>query len=189
MRHIQSRIDEPAAYESFRRRRRGCLAGLLSWRRERTSVSPRLPRLELVWLPYYLICFRGQSPAGEQTLTVSVQGHCGAFAVFQMHELLVEGDPPGPFFPPQMSESAAVLVGRKELVGTLLRVRSVRGSFTPEEMLSTEIVQYPYWIYYFLRRRKSIDFKTLDAVTGELAASKLKSAVLSAFCATSEARS
>ena len=185
MKHIPPRVDEALAWKLVPRQGRPLR---MPWRGERAPASSRLPRLELIWLPYYLFDFRGTSINGEKTLTVSVQGHCAAFAFFEMHELLAEGEPPGPFFPPRMTEFEALESGRLNLVSTLLRVRRIRGRFTPQEVIAQGVVQYPYWICYFLRRGGLIDFKTLDAVTGEPAASKLKDAIIWAFCREHDGR-
>ena len=90
MRYIPARVSKDAALAFFQRRRFGNLYGLL---RQRTAVTPggqRLPYLERVWLPYYLIAIRLDSRRGEGEVTVSVEAYSGAFAIFQMHDELVE---------------------------------------------------------------------------------------------------
>lgn len=184
MKHIRARVEESSAWNLIQRQRS-------SWarlfRREWTPPIPptRLPRFELIWLPYRLVSFRGQSPKGEEVLIASVQGHCESFALFQMEEVLVDGPPPGPHFPPRIDLARADQVARKELVAMLLRIRGVRGRFSPEEIVDRDIVHYPYWIFYY-QKRSYIDFKIIDAVTGAPGASKLRGAVVSAYCEESD---
>ena len=96
MTYIEPRVSEAAA-RRFCPRRPGTLWGLLGRGRLHPSGAnqpKRLPHLELIWLPYYLVPIRVRSRRGPGIIHVSVAAHSGAFAVFQMHDNLVNGPLP-----------------------------------------------------------------------------------------------
>ena len=114
-------------------------------------------------------------------MTVSVEAYSGAFAIFEMHPYLLDSPPPGDHFPPRIPESEAVETGRRELQHTILRLRSMGGKPVVGEAQRVELLQYPFWVYYYERRRGLLDIKLLDAVTGGKGGAKTKVGVLEAF--------
>ena len=92
-----------------------------------------------------------------------------------------EGTPDGELFPPKLDEAAAVGLGRKELLRAIMRRRGQRDKPYLEETLSTDLYYYPYWAYYFERRRGRLDMAVLDAVTREKGGAKTRAGILSAL--------
>ena len=82
---------------------------------------------------------------------------------------------------PTVSAETALSRARAALT-TLLARRGARS----QELLSAlrvtvEPIQYPYWVYYYERRRGQIDVRLLDALTGRPTGGKVKTALLAAF--------
>ncbi len=142
-----------------------------------------MPRIERVWLPYYVVTLKLASPRGEGAVSVSVEGYSGAFAIFEMHDDLVEGDLEEEAFQPMLSEEEAVAIGRRELLRTILRRRGQREKPVIEETLGVEVFYYPYWVYYYERRRGLLDIRIQDALTGEKGGNRTRYGILSAFAA------
>lgn len=191
MKHLRARVNEATAVRLIQRGFFFRLHGVTTRILHCFGSSPRhphLPRLEQVWMPYYLIKINTYSQGRETPITVSVEGHAGAFAVFQMHELLLEGEPSGCHFPPRLEPNEAERIGRRELLTAVLRRGRTLHKPEPRQTLSIEVVHYPYWVYYYERRRGLLDIKLCDAVTGEKPGARIKAAVLSAFLAAAEAQ-
>jgi hypothetical protein len=184
MKYIEPRASDMAALRFFERRRLGNLWGLLR-RRSRSvqDVTRRgcLPFLELAWLPYFMVPIRVVSKGGPGEITVSVEAYSGAFAVFEMHDNLVEGRFDGDVFPPKLEESEAVQLARTGLLKAIMRRRGQRHKPVIDEVLDVRVFYYPYWVYYFERRRNRIDFKIMDALTGEKGGARTKTGLLGAF--------
>ncbi len=181
MKYIEARVPRDAALQFFERRRFGNLYGLLRRRSAFTPDGKRLPYAELVWMPFYRIDFQVTSRRGPGAVSVSVEAYSGSFAVFQMQDNLVEGEPEGDSFPPEMTEEAAIKTGRRELLRTIMRRRSQQEKPVIEDTLAVDVFYYPFWIYYFQRRGKYIDIKLQDALNGESGGNRNRAGVLAAF--------
>jgi hypothetical protein len=190
MKFIKPRTSESAAMRFFHRRRPGNLWGLLGRRSRRTNSSTnkerRLPFAELVWLPYYIIPVKVRSRRGEGEITVSVEGYSGAFAVFEMHADVVEGDIEEETFRPKLDAQDAARIARKQLLATIMRQRSNREKPAPEQVLGVDLLHWPLWVYYYERRRGRLDIRVLDAVTGSKPGPRLKASILAAFISAKE---
>jgi hypothetical protein len=183
---VQPHVTETAARKHFERRRFGNLFGLL---RRRSSVSPSgktLPHIELVWLPQYLITLNVTARRGPGQITVSVDAHAGAFAIIDLQGALAEGDVEGEAFPPKMGEEEAVEIGRKQLQRSIMKRRGQRHKPVVEDLAHVEVFHYPYWVYYYERRRGYLDIVVRDAATGEKTGSRPKVAVVEALAAASK---
>jgi hypothetical protein len=184
MRYVEPRVPRAAAIRFFERRR---LSNLYRLFRRRSSMidhkkwDQRLPRLEQIWLPYYLITFRVTSRKGPGEVDVSVEAYSGSFAFFQMREVLEEGSPEGETFPPKLAAEAAIESGRKDLLRAIMRRRGQFGKPVVEEALQVELFHYPLWVYYYQRARQFIDIRVQDAITGEKAGQRTRVGVLSAM--------
>lgn len=190
MKFIKPRTSESAAMRFFQRRRPGNLWGLLGRRSRRTDSSTneerRVPFAELVWLPYYVIPVKVRSRRGEGEITVSVEGYSGAFAVFEMHEDVVEGEIEGETFLPKLDAQDAARIARKQLLATIMRQRSRRDKPAPEEVLCVDLLHWPIWVYYYERRPGRLDIRVLDAVTGSKPGPRVRTSILAAFTAAKE---
>lgn len=137
--------------------------------------------LERIWLPVYLVRIALAQKGGGQSVTCSVEGLRGSFALFDMHETIADGVADGETFPPVIGPDRAERIARESLVTAILRRRSRHGKPVPGETQSVELVQWPFWVYYHARLFGSLDIKLLDACTGQPVGQKIKLGVLEAF--------
>lgn len=184
MRYLRPHIEEADARDRFQKRRLPIFTRLVDALHGKSAppelLAAPLPKLELVWIPHYLIDFRVQSSNAHETITAIVDGYIGAFALFRLHEGISEEDFPHKPIPPRMSGDDAVVLARKSLLTASMAQRGRRRKLLVQEHLATELVQYPYWIYYFLRRAV-IDIAVMDAVIGDFQGPKIKAACLAAL--------
>jgi hypothetical protein len=190
MKYLQPRVTEVAAVRFFERRRLGNLWGLLrrprSTTRNSISSDRRIPYAELVWLPYYIIRIKLRSARSESEITVSVEGYSGSFALFETQADIVDGEPKGEIFRPRLDENEAARIARKELLAVIMRQRSGRKKPLPGNVVNVELLQYPFWIYYYERRRERLDIRVLDAVTGSKPGPSIRASFLNAFASAQD---
>jgi hypothetical protein len=191
MKIIEPRVSEKDARRFFERPRLRNLWGLLKLlKRSRpieisSSRGRKLPYLELLYLPYYLIRFRVESFQEPGAIEVSVEAHSGAFAIFQMQDDLSERSETREWFQPKLSEAEAVEIGRRELVASILRRRGNREKPSVGEVLGIDFFYYPFWVWYFERREGLIDIALMDAARGVKGGDRTRVGVLS--CLSSRA--
>jgi len=187
MKYLQPRVTEAAAIRFFQRRRLGNLWGLLRQPKAATSDSTssdrRIPYAELVWLPYYIVRIALRSALGESETTVSVESYSGSFALFETQAEIVDGMPDGEIFRPRLDENEAARIARKGLLAVIMRQRSGRKRPVPGEVVNVELLQYPFWVYYYERRRERLDIRVLDAVTGSKPGPSIRASLLNSFAA------
>lgn len=166
--------------------RRGVLRSLLRRNHERPEIhepgSGKLPAIEPIWFPHYLVTVQTHSARGNAEITVSVEAGSGAFAIFQLENEIQEGEPPGELHPPALSEPEATELGRKLLLRTILVQRSRGQKPRLGATKAVRLLQYPYWVYYYARRGALIDIKAVDGVLGTRTGAKTRTAILQAFC-------
>ncbi len=162
------------------------------WHRFRCwKVTPAepgaLPRLELVCLPHYLVTVEVISTGKRREVVTTVEAYAGTFGLFD-DRLPCELRSDHACFPPRISEAEAIEIARNELQMALLRSRG--GSRKPlvGEVQDVAMLQYPYWVYYYERRKGRLDIKVLDAVTGGPPGPKIKASLLAAFIDTRSGR-
>ena len=164
---------------------------LLSRGRRPRPGSGRPLALELLYLPHWLVVYetldaaadtppagRGAEP-GEQ-LAVLVCRISGQAAHIRLDGLEVApGQPtlPPALQPAEAEERAADFAGRVLLMAARGKRRRERG-----RLLRSEPCGYPYWVEYVKRRRK-VDFRALDAVSGKRAGAAVRSAIASGLAA------
>ncbi len=175
MRHVRQAISETRAVERLTGPHRG-LFGI--WRRL-FPVPPPL-KLEVVWLPAYLVTIALERSIGPKRVVCSVEGFSGSFAIFEMLNYVEEDDPGGEQFPPALDERDAEEVARDMLVTTLLRRSGQARRVIPAATESIELLLWPYWVYYH-RRGRGMDIQLLDAATGFRPGHKIKLGLLEAF--------
>ena len=182
MKIVPARVTEEQAEDHFRKKRFGRLNRLLHlfWRTE-LSRGGKLPKLELIWMPHYLIQLQASSRKGTADLHLAVDAYAGSFTIVEVEEPLQESEPKLPSFPPWMGAEEAERIGRQELIRAIMRRRGHRDRPTPQATTSVELFYYPFWTYYYERLPGAIDIAVLDAAAGEKAGPKMKTAVLSAF--------
>ena len=191
MQVIEPRVTEKEARRYFERRRAGNLWGLLNLHKSAKgppgSTKPEKPRVDLVWLPHYYIRFRVVSRLGPGEIAVSVEAHSGSFAIFQMEENLVDREIEGEVFEPRLSIDRATEIGRRDLVKSILRQRGQWNKPEVQEALEPDLFYYPFWVYYYERRRGLFDIQVYDAARGVKGGPRTKVGILSGLVGSNEA--
>lgn len=142
-------------------------------------------RIELVYIPHFVITipvFQGES---KSTVTAAIEASSGAFSLRRYTDDILASEMPdrADEFAPRISEEEALAIARDGILKNALRERGGRRSFKWADPESVELLQHPFWVYYHHRRRGFIDIRLLDAVTGDRPGSKTKGGVLDAFVA------
>ncbi len=189
---LPARIDAQSAARGFTRPRWGNLFGLLA---HRGILPPKhgqepgaLPRLERVWMPAYAILVALVSRRGPGTAWVSVDACSSAFALFERVDELRDTEVREAYFPPRLTEDAAVQAGRQGLLQYILRRRGQGDKPVVESVREVRLYYAPVWVLYYRRFRRYLDVGILDGYTGGPMGSRAKQAVLNAMIAERRAR-
>ena len=148
-------------------------------RRNRGSV----PFLELIWLPCYVVVFEAVVKGQVRGASVLVGGHEPMSSVMDLAAASWETRDVSESFPASVSEEDAARIARRAVFELRLRSRGWGREPNISERSGIELIQYPYWVYYFARHRAILDVKILDAMTGRPAGAKAKLALLGALAA------
>jgi hypothetical protein len=185
MRHVRPDIDEAEALRRWHAPRGGLIRTLFR------ALAPRKApqRVELVWLPAYLVRIELDLRGVKSEVICSVDGLSGSFAIFQMESSVVEGESAGESFPAVFDLAQAERVARESLLTTILRRRGRAGKPVPGATRSVEPLLWPYWVYYHRRRGGRMDIQLLDAATGVRPGHKIKLGLLEAFRAAARNQS
>jgi len=171
-------IDETYARSELSKR--GRLAWL--WPTPRPALS-HLPRIKQVYLPHWLFELSVESRRGPGTLTAAVDAHAGAYTLCEFASPPLEGPPEGECHPPMLSVDEAMRLAERD---TTVRVLAQRGQRHRPYVARTDVIAllyWPYWLYYYERTKGRVDFRMMDASTGEKPGHKLKTAAIQAFLA------
>lgn len=186
MRHLRCSVPEAVVP-------RICEKGLLApWKRLRqrryavqSGADPEAyPRVERIWFPYYLFTIGVTSRMGPGEMLVTVEAWSGAFAIFQLDEFFVDGMPDDgcEIFEPHLSVEACEASARKDLLHTIMRQRSRSGGKPiPGAITAREDLLYPFWIYYYYRKKNVLDIRVVDGATGQRVGHRTRAGVLDAF--------
>lgn len=157
----------------------------------RTEPAPqqlhgKLPYLEVVWLPSHLLTFRTE--LSERPAHALVGGFDGTCTVTDLRTVRWEDAPEREVFVPSIDTDNARTIAAGQLARMHARRPGLRGRSVPAAE-SSELVQYPYWVYYYGRRpmtrwKRRIDLRLLDAVTGQPAGARAKNGFLTALSST-----
>ncbi len=164
-------------------------AGILRTIARTLAPVPPPKRVELVWLPAYLVTIPLDLNGRLNDAVCSIDGLSGSFAIFQAGSALDDGAVPGESFPPAIGAADAERIARELLITTILRRRGRFGKPTPGPTRSIQPLLWPYWVFYHSRRGGRIDIQLLDAVTGVRPGRKIKLGLLEAFRAAARASS
>lgn len=158
----------------------------LFFRRATPKYPLKSERLERVWMPYYLFEFTLDSKGVERPVVVSVDGWAGEFSLFgkspTLNDELIEEDR----FSPKLDSEKAQAIAKRELTLAVLRRRSRGEKPSVGNLISTDLLLYPFWVYYYERKPGALDILIQDAVTGAKGGAKTKVAILQAFKAQEE---
>lgn len=195
MKFIEPVISEDSAWRQLTRRRLNGVRFLARtvarrvgdnadlW--ERAGQPQRLrgtvPFLEILWLPYYRVQLAAQS--GDRSLTIEalVDGHEATFTPWDFAEVHWVESLDRESFAASIDAATALSVARQGFLDAALR----RAEWTRDVRLlsaeGSELIHYPYWVYYFERRTNKLDFRMLDGVTGRPGGAKMKLSLLKAL--------
>lgn len=148
---------------------------------------PNPTSLELVYLPAYHVSINLRGKKNTSRAGCIIEGFSGTFALFDITDALCPFQGEAHSLPPELSEEDAERIARESLIRIILRRRSRDAKPIPESLESIELLQYPYWVYYY-RRRTLIDFAVLDAATGMQARNKIEISILKALRSQEDAR-
>ena len=184
MKHLPASISADAARAKIERgiafRVDRSLGRIIPTFRSPIETGRPLPFLELAWMPQYLLTFALHGPRAPESVSATVDGYSSQFALF-LAEKQVLDDPIDADLPePELAPERAEYIAREGLLKWVMRHHRT-GHVKVGALLSTEVLRYPFWVYYYQRRRGLLDVRVADAVTGELPGSKTKYAIVRAF--------
>ncbi len=137
--------------------------------------------MEVVWLPCYWMKIEATRKGTSRPVDVLVGGCDGQFTLADLSGVTYESHPDVQPFVPVIDDAEADRIARSGLVSAVLRSPGWRAKPTIGQTLQAELLQYPFWVYTFERRRGRLDIKVLDALTGALPGPKTKASILRAF--------
>lgn len=177
--YLPARVGAADAVRQFGRPRFRNLFGLWRARPVKRTPDGQAASLELVWMPAY--AFRLALSKGEirSSTWVSVDASFGGFALFERMNVLEEGEPEGPCFPPVMPQDKAETLARQGLLRYVLRKRGVKPQIEATE--DTILFFAPVWVFYFYRSGGRIDVAILDGYTGGPMGGQMRAAIVNAF--------
>lgn len=182
MRHLPPRVPASTVRKAFERQN-----FFSRWTRRPPPLhrrNPNLPRLECIWFPYYVAAIELTMPIRSPDETVvAVEGWSGAFAFFEQETHLVDGAPPGAWFPPKLDMAEALRIARGELLHALLRQARRNEAPLPGAVLRAEWIGFPLWVWYEQRRSGSIGIRIREGIQGQPIGLRTRNAVLEAFLA------
>lgn len=147
--------------------------------------NPVMPeKMEILYLPFYLFnVLVSSNKKGEkkfqknqQRVTLSVDGLLG-HSVLYATDLTMGGTNPKASAPScdfEIPSSYASKMALEHYKGILLEhgLRT-RSCLSAKEISEGKKIFYPFWIAYF-KKKGSYDFKTMDAVSGEIQGAKMR---------------
>lgn len=155
----------------------------------RSTAATAPPRLELLWLPTWLMTLEVHSFRGPGTVDISVDGCSGAFALASIEGATEASGDEGELLPLLLDEATAQAVGREQLIRSILGRRGHREKPTPGDILSCECVGWPVWTYYYPRfGGRRTDLCACDALTGIPLPNRARSGVLQGLVASAEGK-
>lgn len=176
MRQIVTAVDEATARRVVERTARFRVRKFFSKLLRRSNPAS----LELVYLPAYFVSINLRGKKQTSRAGCIIEGFSGTFALFDSKDAFCPFEGEAHSLPPELSEADAERIARESLIRIILRRRSRDAKPIPESIESIELLQYPYWVYYY-RRRTLIDFAVLDAATGMQAGNKIEMSILKAL--------
>ena len=145
------------------------------------SAAKPILRVELFYLPSYLIKLQVSANNEEKQQHICVDALDGVLAFIDPINLTfsrTENIKTCPYFLPQeKAESLAVEQYRRHLLQSSLQTR-VR--MEVKRFLSTSSIYYPFWIGFFKRKGK-LDFRVIDAVSGQMQGAAVKPVFIKAL--------
>ncbi|MBN1443181.1 MAG: hypothetical protein JXA90_10755 [Planctomycetes bacterium] len=162
----------------------GEAAARFSRRRGILLRRPRPVRLELVYLPVYLVEAEARERRGgsSRRLLLAVDGIDGGVSRIDHSIEFSECEtPPGEVFPSLLGAADALSRAREEIPWLVLPVALRAGRAIRLRPLGVkDLVGWPYWVQH-LARGRSRDFRAIDAVAGGRIGPRGRATLLRAF--------
>jgi hypothetical protein len=171
MMYVKPEISEEKAREILFRKR-----SFLSFKFLKKPFQ--LKRIELIYLPFYLFDI---VLTGEKNVTIAVDGLLGDTLFFVDDKLQYQESTEHSACDFVLSPADAKEKALKEYKTMLLEqeLRS-RKTVTVETISDSKKIYYPFWIGYYLKG-KAYDFKSLDALSGQIQGLKMRKVFLKAL--------
>ena len=144
------------------------------------ALARPLPFLEIAWMPQYMMTFALQGPRAPESVCATVDGYSAQFALFLAGNQVIDESLEGDLPEPEVTLDRAKYVAGEGLLKWVMRHHRT-GKVKVGASLAVDILRYPFWVYYYQRRRGLLDVRILDAVTGDSPGSKTKYAIVRAF--------
>lgn len=191
MNGIRPQVAREEAWRLLQRQHRGWVKRLLSWGAPKPQESnhkagtAHAPKLELVWLPCHHLKFPLSKNDRDGDIQLLIGGHDAMVTRLKGHGLELQHVEGPELFAPVVSVDEALEIAREQI--TLARIREPGWSNQDVEVGQPSVGQwqYPYWAYYYERRKGMLDVLLLDAVTGKPVGNRTKAAFLTAITAES----
>jgi hypothetical protein len=139
--------------------------------------------MEAVWLPYFRVTVETHRKGKTETVDALIGGHDSSFTIFDWSTTQPDPSNDRQPFDAAIDEAQAEHIARQGLVRFVMRSPGWGAKPTIGRTTSVTQIHYPFWVYYFERRRGTIDVKLLDALTGQHTGTKAKVAFLAAITA------
>jgi hypothetical protein len=171
MMYVKPEISEEKAQEILTQRRSFPFLNFL-------KKPLKLKRIELIYLPFYLFDI---VLTGKQNVTIAVDGLLGDTLFFVDDKLQYQESTEHSVCDFVLPSTQAKEKALKEYKTMLLEqeLRS-RKTVTVETISDSKKIYYPFWIGYYLKG-KAYDFKSLDALSGQIQGLKMRKVFLKAL--------
>lgn len=183
--YLPAQLTKEDAVNLLSRRRFAILKRLL-------FIPPPAPvvlaNVHLLWMPQYLIDLEIESPKGTAIQPVTLDAWGDVFALWNITEPPTAGLPDDEHFPPRLDIDAAIAKATLSLTNTTLHMRGQKGKPHVNRHVNIQLLYYPYWVYYYERKKGRFDLKVIDGAMGERPGNQVKRAILEAFIANSSDR-
>lgn len=186
--HLPVRYGWSDAVRYFRRARWSRLFGLLGRPRPPTDTKGALPRMELIWMPWYAVEFSTESRQARGRVCVALDAWSGIVVIFDRKTALEESALMDPVFPSPLGEEEVIQLSRQGLLQAIMRRRGQLNKPVIQECEWLSLFYCPLWAWYHRRRFRGIDVQLMDAYTGTDAGSRIRAGVLNALVAERKAR-
>lgn len=142
-----------------------------------------VPRLELIYLPHYLVTFTLEQTAPARQAGVMVGAHEPTVTLWDLTHTEWQTTVSDVEFPPTITTRQAMDYAQRLVSSSLRRLAPAARSVPALDLATIETIAYPYWAFYYERWAGKYDVRLLDAVSGRPAGARIKVALLAALAA------
>lgn len=183
--HVPSQLTRHDAAGVLNRR---WINRLQRWLGQNSPETVNAERVQLIWMPHYLIDLTIESSRGSAIQQVTLDAYGSVFALWNFNVPPERGVPAGESFPPRLDPQTGIDKAILALTNTTLQMRGQKGKPHVNGCSAIQLLYYPYWVWYYERRKGLLDLKIVDGVMGERPGNQIKRAMLEAFIDSSPGR-